>query len=128
MLDQEDDPDLYDEWLTADEQLTCFSKGIKKIVGRFKGEYLLFVKGLQYYEEEVFLRDRVTRRTESTSVREPGTDWNHVPIGQSQNYGSSDNSQEIPVSMENVRLEETEDQSVTSPIGEALGRNVHVRL
>ena len=26
MLDQEDDPDLYDEWLTVDDQLTRFSK------------------------------------------------------------------------------------------------------
>ena len=26
MLDQEDDPELDDEWLTADEQLTRFSK------------------------------------------------------------------------------------------------------
>ena len=29
--------------------------------------------------------------------------------------------------MENVRLEVTEDQYVTSPSGEALGRNVHVK-
>ena len=29
--------------------------------------------------------------------------------------------------MDNVRTEETEDQSVTSPSGEALGINVHVR-
>ena len=29
--------------------------------------------------------------------------------------------------MENVRPEGTEDQYVTSPMGEALGRNVHVR-
>ena len=29
--------------------------------------------------------------------------------------------------MDNVRLEETEDRSVTSTIGEALGSNVHVR-
>ena len=26
MLYQEDDPELGDEWLNADEQLTCFSK------------------------------------------------------------------------------------------------------
>ena len=35
--------------------------------------------------------------------------------------------QEITVSMENVNPEGTEDQSVTSPIREALVRNVHVR-
>ena len=29
--------------------------------------------------------------------------------------------------MDNLRPEDTEDQSVTSPSGEALGRNVHVR-
>ena len=34
MLDQEDDPELDDEWLTADEQLTRFSKDRDKIVGR----------------------------------------------------------------------------------------------
>ena len=36
MLDQEDDPELDNEWLTADEQLTRFSKSRKKIVGRVK--------------------------------------------------------------------------------------------
>ena len=39
----------------------------------------------------------------------------------------SANSQEIPVSMENVCPEGTEDQYVTSPSGEALERNVNVR-
>ena len=37
MLDQEDDPELDDEWLTADEKLTRFSKDIEQIVGRVKG-------------------------------------------------------------------------------------------
>ena len=37
MVDQEDDPELDDEWLTADEQLTHFSKAREQIVGRFKG-------------------------------------------------------------------------------------------
>ena len=37
MLDQEDDPELDNEWLTADEQLTRFSKAREKILGRFKG-------------------------------------------------------------------------------------------
>ena len=37
MLDQEDDPDLDDEWLTADEQVTRFRKSREKIVGRVKG-------------------------------------------------------------------------------------------
>ena len=37
MLDQEYDPELYDEWLTADEQLTRFSKAREQIIGRVKG-------------------------------------------------------------------------------------------
>ena len=32
MLDQEDDPELDDEWLTSDEQLTRFIKAREKIV------------------------------------------------------------------------------------------------
>ena len=34
MLDQEDDPELDDELLTAYEQLTCFRKARDKILGR----------------------------------------------------------------------------------------------
>ena len=67
----------------------------------------------------------VPSRTESPSVRKPGTNGNHAPIGQAHNEGSS-NSQETPVSMDNVRPEGTEEQSVTSPNGESLGRNVHM--
>ena len=37
MLDQEDDTELDDEWLTSDEQLTHFSKAREQIVGRIKG-------------------------------------------------------------------------------------------
>ena len=70
--------------------------------------------------------DMVPSRTESPSVRELGTNRNHAPIGQAHNDGSSD-SQEIPVSMGNVRPEGNEDQSVTSPNEEALGSNVHLR-
>ena len=36
MLDHEYDPDLDDEWLTADEHLTRFSKTRETIVGRVK--------------------------------------------------------------------------------------------
>ena len=43
---------------------------------------------------------------------EPGTNGNHAPIGQAQKDGSSANSQEIPVSMENVCPEGTVDQYV----------------
>ena len=37
MLDQKDDPELDDEWLTNTETLTRFSKASEKIVGRVKG-------------------------------------------------------------------------------------------
>ena len=37
MLDQEDDPELDDGWLTANKQLTRFRKAGEQIVGRFKG-------------------------------------------------------------------------------------------
>ena len=47
-------------------------------------------------------------------VIEPGNNGNYAPIGKVQNDGSSD-SQEIPVSKDNVRPEGTEDQSVTYP-------------
>ena len=36
MLEQED-PDLDDEWLTSNEQLTRFSKAREQIVGKVKG-------------------------------------------------------------------------------------------
>ena len=68
-----------------------------------------------------------TSRIEIPSVREPGTNGNHTPIGQAQNGGSSANSREIPVSMDNVCPKGNENQYVTYPSGEALGRNVHVR-
>ena len=77
-------------------------------------------------EEDLFVRERVPSRTEMPSVIEPGTNGNHAPIGQSHNKGFS-YSQEIPVSMDNVRPEFTEDKYGTSPDGEALGRNFHVR-
>ena len=57
------------------------------------------VQGPQSSDEELVVRERVPSRTEIPSVREPGTNGNHAPIGQAQNDGSSD-SQEIQVSME----------------------------
>ena len=86
------------------------------------------VQGTQFSEEELVLRERVPSRTEITSVREPGTNGNHAPIGKAQNGGSSANSREIPVSMDHVCPEGNEKQYVTSPSGEASGRNVNVRL
>ena len=69
MLDQEDDPELDDEWLTANEQLTCFSKAREQIVGRVKGTESPSVQGPQYSEEDLVVRERVPSRTERTSVR-----------------------------------------------------------
>ena len=48
------------------------------------------------------------------------------PLVKAQNDGSSANSQEIPVSMDNLRPEGTEYQSISSPNGEDLRNNVHV--
>ena len=127
MLDQEDDPELDDEWLTADEQLTRFSKAKEKIVGRFKGTESPSVQGPQSSEKDLVIRERIPSRTDIPSIREPGTNLNRAPIVQAHNGGSSANIQEIPVSMDNVCPEGTKDQYVTSPSGEALGRNVNVR-
>ena len=57
MLDQEDDPDLDDEWLTADEQLIRFSKAREQILGRVKGTESPFFQGPQSYEEDLVLRE-----------------------------------------------------------------------
>ena len=125
MLDQEDDPELYGEWLTSNEQLTHFSTAREKILGRVKGSESPSIQGPQSSEEDLVVSERVPSRTESSSVREPDTNGNHTPIGQAHNDSSSD-SQEIPVSMDNVRPDGTEDQYFTSPGGEAFGRNFHV--
>ena len=127
MLDQEDDPELDDEWLTDDDQLTRFSKSREQIVGRVKVTESPSVCGPQSSEEDLVVRERVPIRTEIPSVREPGTNVNHAPIGQAQNSGSSANNREILFSMDNVCPDGNENQYVTSPNGEALGRNVNVR-
>ena len=69
MLYQEDDPELDYEWLTADEQLTRFSKARKKIVRRFKGTESPYIQGPQYSGENPVIRERVPSRTERPSVR-----------------------------------------------------------
>ena len=69
MLYQEDYPELDDEWLTTDERLTCFSKDREKIVGRVKGSDSPSVQGHKYFEEDLFVSDRVPSRTERPSVR-----------------------------------------------------------
>ena len=89
MLYQEDDPELDDEWLTADEQLIRFSKATEQIVGRVKVTESPSIQGPQSSEEDLFVRERVPSSTEIPSVREPGTNGNHASIGQAQNGGSS---------------------------------------
>ena len=64
MLDQEDDPELDDEWLTVDEQLTRFRKSRDQILGRVNGTETPFVKGYQYSEKDLVVRDRVPSSTE----------------------------------------------------------------
>ena len=53
MLDQEDDPELDDEWLTADDQLTRFIEARKQIVERVKITELPYVQGPQSSEEDL---------------------------------------------------------------------------
>ena len=117
MLDQEYDTELDDEWLTADDQLTRFSKAREQIAVRVKGTESSSVQGPQSYEVDLVLWERVPRSTERPSVREPGTNGNHAPIVKAQNGSSSANSQEIPVSMYNVCPDGNEDRYVTSPSG-----------
>ena len=127
MLNQEDDPELDDECLNSNERLTRFSKSGEKIVGRVKEEDFPYVQGIQSYEEDIFVRERVPIRTERPSVKGPGKYGNHAPIGQAKNYGSSANSQEILVSMDNVRPKDTEYQYITPPSEEAFVSYFHVR-
>ena len=62
MLDQEDDPELDDEWLTADEQLTRFSKAREQIVGSVKVTESPSVKEPQSSEEDLVVKERVLSR------------------------------------------------------------------
>ena len=90
ILDQEYDPELDDEWLTADKQLTRCSKAREKIVRRVKGSELPYVQRPQYSEEDLLVTKRVPSMTDTPSVREPGNNGNYATIGQAQNEGSSD--------------------------------------
>ena len=64
-----------------------------QIVGRVKGVYFPSIQGTQSSEEDLVVRERVTRSTERLSVREPGTNGNHAPFGKEHNDGSIANSQ-----------------------------------
>ena len=61
-----------------------------------------------------------------SSVIEPEINGNRASVGQEHTNGYSGNSQEMLVSMENLRPEGTEDQSDTYTSGWALGMNFHV--
>ena len=52
MLDQEDDPELDDDWLTANEQLLHFSKAREHIVRRVKRAESPYVQGSQLVVRE----------------------------------------------------------------------------
>ena len=82
ILDQEYDPDLNDEWLTADEWLTRSRKTREQILGRVKRAEFTSVQGPQSSEGDLIVREGVPSSTERPSVREPGTDVKHAPIGQ----------------------------------------------
>ena len=56
MLDQEDDPELYDEWLTDNEKLTRFIKARDQILGRVKGTEFPSVQVPQSSEEYLVVR------------------------------------------------------------------------
>ena len=62
MLDQEDDPELDCEWLTADEQLTRFIKAREKILGRVKGSESPSLQRHQSSEEDIVVREMVPIR------------------------------------------------------------------
>ena len=70
MLDQKDDPELDDEWLTANEQLTRLSKAREKIIGLVKGSESTSAQGPQYSEEDLVVGGRAPSSTERPSVRE----------------------------------------------------------
>ena len=113
--------------MTANKWLTHFSKAIEQIVEIVKGAESPYVQGIKYYEKDLVVRKRFTSSTDRPSVRYLFSDGNHAPAGEGKNDHSSANSQEILVSMEDVRPEETEDQYITSPSAEVLGRNLRVR-
>ena len=93
--------------MTVDERVTHFSKSREKILGRVTGEDSPCVQGPQSSGKDLVVRNKVPSRTDRISVREPGIDGNHAPVGKTQNDCSSANSQEIPVSMDNLRPEGT---------------------
>ena len=62
MLDQYDDLELDDEWLTANDLLTNFRKTREIILGRVKGEELPSVQEPQSSEEYLDVRESIPSR------------------------------------------------------------------
>ena len=104
VLNQENDLELDDKWLTANEWLTSFRRDRELVVVRFKVSEFPSVKGPQYYEEDLVVRERVPSRTEMPSSNEPGIYGDHIPIGPERNVNSSEHK-ERPVSMNNICYE-----------------------
>ena len=67
MLDQEDDLELDDEWLTANEQLTRFIKAREQIVGRVKVTESPSVHGPQSSESAAVLLITVDNISSNTT-------------------------------------------------------------
>ena len=63
MLDQEDDLELDDYWLTANKRLTRFRKSRDKILGRVKVSESPYFQGPQSSEEDLVVRERFPIRT-----------------------------------------------------------------
>ena len=64
---------------------------------RVKGAETPISQGLQYPEEDIVLRDRYKRSTESTPFSDRCTNGNYAPAGQVQIVIYSTNIQYIPV-------------------------------
>ena len=83
--DQEDDPELNENWLTTNDQFNVFRRSRYSILWNVKGAESPSVQGPQYYEEYLFVRYNFTSKTERQSVSEPGTNVNHASISQIRN-------------------------------------------
>ena len=56
ILDQEDYPELNENWLTSNDWLTIFKRSRYSILWNFKGAESPSVQGPQYYEEYLFVK------------------------------------------------------------------------
>ena len=93
MLYQQDDPELYYNFFTINEQFTSFIKSSELIEGRFKVIESTSVQGPQSSEKGVVVRERDPSRTEIPQVVETVINGNYASFGQARNDGFSDNRQ-----------------------------------